>query len=610
MSRCAHFTLAGCIALVLSAVPHAVHAQDAGPKPTAADADAMLERAQQELGDVAFRTSQVRWVNSTYIIDDTDAMAERAEAEHMRARLHWAKEAARFNGVPGLSADARRMLDILQQDIPLPPPNSPEGAGMLGRLSNRLESVYARGKGTLSGQLLSGSDMEAAMGRERDPARLQEMWASWHDNVGRPMKDDYVRLVAVANQGARDLGFADTGELWRAGYDMPPEQFAALLEQLWVELKPLYSQLHCYTRKRLSQRYGVAVQKADGPIRADLLGNMWAQEWGNIYGIVAPEGIGDIGYSLTSLLNQHGYGVPDMVKTGERFFTSLGFEHLPDTFWTRSMFTKPRDREVLCHAQAWDLDDLNDVRLKTCLKVNDDDFATVHHEIGHLYYYMAYNKLPLLYRAGANDGFHEAIGDFVQLSITPDYLVKTGLLDPADVPSPDKDIGLLLRQALDKVSLVPFSLVLDKWRWGVFDGTIGPNDYQVAWDRLRLEYQGVEPPVARPADAFDAGAKFHVATLTSYSRYLLARVLQFQLYKAACDMAGWKGPLHRCSFYGNPAVGARFKAMLAMGRSRPWPEVLETFTGTREMSSGAMLEYFKPLAAWLHQQNEGQSCGW
>jgi len=579
-------------------------------KSAAADAERVLDQAQRELAEIAHRASQARWVNSTYITDDTDAIAQRANAEQMRARLHWAKQAARFNDVPGLSADARRMLDILRQGIQLPPPDTPEGAETLSRLASQLKNTYARGKGTSSGRPINGSDMEAAMGRVRDPVRLQEQWTSWHDNVGMPMKEHYVRLVEVANQGARDLGFANAGELWRAGYDMPPERFPVVLEQLWSELKPLYEQLHCYTRARLSQYYGKEVQKEGGPIRADLLGNMWAQEWGNIYDLVAPEGIGDIGYSLTGLLNRRAQGVPEMVKTGERFFTSLGFDPLPDTFWVRSMFTKPQDREALCHAQAWDLDDLHDVRLKTCLRVNDDDFATVHHEIGHLYYYLAYNTQPPLYRAGANDGFHEAVGDFIQLSLTPDYLVKTGLLDHADVPSPDKDTGLLLRQALDKVSLVPFSLVLDRWRWGVFEGTIEPDEYQTAWDRLRLEYQGVVPPVARPADAFDAGAKFHVANVSPYSSYLIARVLQFQFYKAACDMVGWKGPLHRCSFYGNPKVGDRLKAMLAMGRSKPWPEVLKIFTGTDIMSSNAMLEYFAPLTVWLRKQNEGRSCGW
>jgi len=436
------------------------------------------------------------------------------------------------------------------------------------------------------------------------------MWQSWHENVGRPMRSDYARMVDIANQGARDLGYKDLGAMWRSGYDMPPDDFAKLTDKLWRQVKPLYDQLHCYTRAKLNAKYGSKVQPASGPIRADLLGNMWAQEWGNIYDVVAPKGVGDLGFDVTDLLVAKEYDHLKMVKAGEGFFSSLGFEPLPETFWKRSQFLKPQDREVVCHASAWDLDNKDDLRIKMCIKVNGEMFTTIHHELGHNYYQRAYNKQSYLYLNGANDGFHEAIGDAVALSITPDYLVQVGLLDQAQVPGEDKDLGLLLRQAMDKVAFLPFGLLVDKWRWGVFSGSIPIGFYNTAWNDLRLQYQGITPPVERSEADFDAGAKYHVPGNTPYTRYFLARILQFQFYKAACDASGWTGPLHRCSFYGNKEVGAKLNAMLEMGASKPWPDALEAFTGSREMDGSAMIAYFQPLMTWLEEQNKSRQCGW
>ena len=577
---------------------------------TAADAEAFVERVQREYAGFNLRASRIAWINATYITPDTDALAADSQAEGTRMAVQFALEAAKFQDVAGLTPDTRRMLDILRSAITLPAPTRDGAATTLSELATGMQSLYGRGRATLNGEPISGNDAEAAMGTLRDPEDLQELWTSWHNNVGSPMRNDYQRMVGIANEGARELGFRDVGTMWRSVYDMPPEEFAQLTDQLWNEVKPLYQALHTYVRRKLSERYGADVQAASGPIRADLLGNMWAQEWGNIYDVVAPEGSGDLGYDIGELLQTQNYDALKMVKTGESFFSSLGFEPLPETFWERSMFVKPEDREVQCHASAWNLDDVDDLRIKMCIKVNSDDFVTIHHELGHNYYQRSYNELPLLYRTGANDGFHEAIGDMVALSITPDYLVEIGLLDEARVPGPERDTGLLLRQAMDKVAFLPFGLLVDKWRWGVFSGQIRPEHYQSAWDGLRLQYQGIVPPVARDETNFDPGAKYHIPANVPYTRYFLARLLQFQFYKAACEQAGWTGPLHRCSFYGNEEVGERLNAMLEMGMSKPWPDALEAFTGTREISGEAMLEYFAPLMEWLEEQNAGQTEGW
>ncbi|MFZ4689661.1 MAG: M2 family metallopeptidase [Polymorphobacter sp.] len=576
---------------------------------TAANADTFVADAEKQLSTYSDYAQRVAWVNSTYITDDTDALAARAGAEGTLLSVKLAKQAAAFNAVAGLSFDTRRKLDILKQGIVLPAPDRAGAADELAVITTRLQSTYGKGKGTFKGQETSGNDLEALMGTTRDPALTAEIWESWH-KVGRPMRADYARMVEIANEGARELGFADTGAMWRSGYDMPADDFARMIDTLLAEVTPLYTDLHCYTRGKLNARYGDSVQPKTGPIRADLLGNMWAQDWSDIYDVVAPAGAGDIGYDVGALLTAKGYDPVKMVRAGEAFYSSLGFAPLPETFWQRSMLVKPMDREVVCHASAWDLDNKDDLRIKMCIKVNSTDFVTIHHELGHNYYQRAYNKQPLLYLNSANDGFHEAIGDFAALSVTPDYLVRIGLLDAAKVPDPSKDIGLLLRQAMEKVPGMPWTALVDKWRWGVFSGATPPSAYNKAWTDLRLQYQGITPPVARTEADFDPGAKFHIPGNTPYARYFLARILQFQFYEAACKQAGWKGPLHRCSIYGDKAVGARLNAMLAMGASKPWPEALEAFAGTRKMSGKAMLAYFAPLQTWLKVQNKGQQCGW
>ena len=574
----------------------------------AADWVAMVE---QDMFDFSVEYGRVLWLNSTYIVHDSNQLAAKYGAQATEKSVRYANEAARYAQVAGLDPEVARKLDILRNGIVMPAPVRDGAATELNEIATKLNSQYGQGKGMLGGEEINGSDIEAEMGNlERTPAELAEMWTSWHDNVGAPMREDYQRMIAIANEGSKELGFADLGAMWRSDFDMDPDQFAAETERMWQEVKPLYMALHTYVRGKLNAKYGAEVQPADGPIRADLLGNMWAQEWGNIYPLVAPEGAGDIGYDLTDLIAAKGLDEIQMVRTGEGFFSSLGFEPLPDTFWERSQFVKPRDREVVCHASAWDVDNVDDLRIKMCIKKNADDFVTIHHELGHNYYQRAYNQQDYLHLNGANDGFHEAIGDMIARSITPEYCGQIDMLDEADVPSADKDIGLLLRQAMDKVAFLPFGLMVDRYRWQLFDGTIPADQLNKGWNDLRLEYQGIVPPVERDESGFDAGAKYHIPGNVPYTRYFLARILQFQFFKAACDQAGWEGPLHRCSFYGNEEVGKNLAAMLEMGASKPWPDALEAFTGERQMSGTAMVEYFAPLKAWLDEQNAGQTEGW
>ncbi len=590
-------------------------------KATVQDAREFLQQAEHDLSELGEYASRIYWINANFITDDTNWLASKVGAEIAKKSTSLANEAKRFDHL-SLPEDMARKIDKIKRGSNFPAPEKAGAAEELSEIMTSLDTTYGTGKFKYKSDnpefaslyednpdgVLSLGALTDIMAKSRDPKELKTVWEGWRQ-VSVPMKADYVRMVDIINEGSRELGFSDAGQLWRAGYDMDADAFAKEADRLWAQVKPLYDDLHCHVRSKLNEQYGDSAVPLDQPIRADLLGNMWAQQWNNIYDIVAPEEGGE-SVDITALLEKHGYDQIDMVKAGEAFFTSLGLDPLPQTFWERSLITKPRDREVQCHASAWDIDDKDDIRIKMCTKITGEDFSVVHHELGHNFYQRAYKDQSVFYRSGANDGFHEAIGDMIALSITPDYLVEIGLLDPKDIPGEDADTALLMQQALGKVAFLPFGLMVDQWRWKVFSGEYSPSEYNSGWWELREKYQGVRAPSDRPANAFDPGAKYHIPGNTPYMRYFLAHILQFQFHKAACEMSGYQGPLHRCSIYDNKAVGQKFNAMMEMGASKPWPDALEAFTGTREIDGSAILEYFAPLHSYLKEQNKDRTCGW
>ena len=606
-SRSTGWILLGLIGIAMIAA--ACAARGGRRAPSAAEARAFVQSANAQLYELSVKAARAEWVKANFITQDTEAIAAEASENYVTASVALAKRAARFDGV-ALDASTRRQLELLKRAITMPAPEDRALARELTQIATRMDSHYGTARycpGAAQGDdCLDIIEIREIHEKSRDPDALLDVWQGWR-TTSAAIRDDYRRFVELANQGARELGYADTGALWRSNYDMPPAAFAEEMDRLWQQVLPLYEALHCYVRSRLSAFYGPDVVPLDAPIPAHLLGNMWAQQWGNIFDLVAPADA-DPGYDLTSLLARAGYDELHMVRSGENFFSSLGFAPLPDTFWERSLFVKPRDREVVCHASAWDVDEVDDLRIKMCIEVGAEDFQTIHHELGHNYYQRAYNRQPFVFRGSANDGFHEAIGDAIALSVTPAYLVKLGLLERE--PPASQDIGLLLRAALDKVAFLPFGLLVDQWRWGVFSGEISPKDYNAGWWALREKIQGIRPPVPRPETLFDAGAKYHVPGNTPYSRYFLAHILQFQFHRALCALAGYAGPLNRCTIYGSAAAGRKLNEMLEMGLSQPWPVALQALTGSREIDASAILDYFAPLQTWLDAQNQGRRCGW
>ena len=607
--------------------------------PKGETADQFIARVNDEFKKMYPEMTAAQWLSSTYINDDSQLLAAKGNERYLTQLNSWIEQAKKFEGQQ-MSPETARAIQLLKLATAMPAPKDPAKLAELTQIATRMEGTY--GAGTYctgegdAKKCRQLGELEDVLRSSRDYDAQLDAWQGWH-TIAQPMRKDYTRFVELVNEGSKEMGFADTGEMWRSGYDMTPAEIAAETDRLWGQVKPLYEQLHCYTRTKLQATYGVEKGQVNGLLPAHLMGNMWQQDWGNLWDMLEPyKGAGSLDITgalekqyqadYQAALAKAGPGpgtdklfqaereaqlqvAKQMTERAQDFYTSLGMPKLPESYWTKTQFIKPMDRDVVCHASAWDMNMSGDVRTKMCIKPNEEDFTTIYHELGHVYYYLAYNKLPPLFQTGAHDGFHEAIGDTMVLAMTPDYLKSIGMVGEQQ-QSNEALINAQMRMALAKVSFMPFGLMIDRWRWGVFDGSIKPADYNKAWWELKAKYQGVAPATARGEDFFDPGAKYHVPGNTPYTRYFLSHVLQFQFYKGLCDAAGYKGPLYNCSFYGNKAAGQKFWAMLEKGASQPWQATLKELTGGEKMDAGAVLEYFAPLQDWLKQQNEGQTCGW
>jgi peptidyl-dipeptidase A len=578
----------------------------AQPKETA---DEFAVRVNAELQKSGHENARAAWTQLTYITPDTEALAAKSDERVQADVSRLIGEARAFEG-RAISENAARTIRSLKFSLAAPAPPDPAKREEKSAIEARMLSTYGAGKHCPAGpeSCLNYEQLAQKLAESRNPDELLDAWRGWHA-IAKPIRGDYRRFVELANEGARELGFGDLGDLWRSGYDMGPAEFEAETDRLWNQVKPLYDGLHCYARGKLQQRYGKSLVPDGRPVPAHLFGNMWAQQWNNIYDLLEPyAGVSDL--DVTAELQKQGYDARKMTESAESFYVSLGFPKLPASFWERSMLTRPRDREVDCYASAWNMDTKGDVRIKQCIQATEEDLYTIYHELGHVYYYLSYVDQPYLYQAGAHDGFHEGIGDTINLSMTEGYLAGIGLLQQGTKSSREALINRQMKVASEKIAFLPFGKLVDQWRWGVFSGRIPPERYNEAWWDLRRKYQGVVAPVARSEEDFDPGAKYHIPANTPYTRYFLSFVLQFQFHRALCEAAGFKGPLHECSIYGSAEAGRRFREMMALGASRPWQDALEKLTGTRQMDASAIVEYFQPLMGWLEEQNRGRQCGW
>ena len=569
---------------------------------------ANVESENKKDGPVIYSAS---WISSNFITYDSQKVIADYGTKSTLKSLERSREAASFDGLD-TSKENQRMLNILKSSFVMPPPLDEELASELSEITTSLEAMYGSGEYCFDDEECYDLEaFESIIDNSRDPKELLRAWEGWHE-IGKPMKPMYMRMVDIGNQGSVDLGYEGLSDLWFSKYDMPAEDFLDDTDRVWSEVKPLYDALHCHVRAKLNEHYGDEVISKTGPLPVHMLGNMWGQSWSNIYDLVYEEKSDSKYIDVTKIINEKSLSEIEMVEYAEDFFISMGFKPLPKTFWERSLFVKPRDRSVVCHASAWNLDPANnDLRIKMCIEKNEEDFITIHHELGHIFYYQAYNHIPTVFQAGANDGFHEAFGDLLTLSITPDYLVDIGFISEDDAEEAKQDpIGLLMKQALDGVVIVPWALMLDKWRSGVFDGEIDESNLNSSWWSLREEYQGINTSYERSENYFDPGAKYHIPGNTPYTRYYLASIMQYQFHEALCNLIDYDGYLHECSIYGNKEAGDRIITTMAMGQSLPWQDAFENLTGSRQLSGKSIMNYYAPLKEWLDEENKNRTCGW
>jgi peptidyl-dipeptidase A len=601
--------LIGCLAFAFIAAcseqaPEESAAVEAAPTETPEE---FIARVNDELKELNRERGAAGWVRSTYITQDTAILDSLANERYAKWHSETVEQALAYDDMD-LDPQTRRAIDLLKLGTSLPAPKDAAKRRELTQLATEMEGIYGAGKYCRSdNDCVPGAELEALMQTVRDYDELLELWTGWRE-IAKPMREKYRRYVDLANEGAGALGYDNLGEMWRAGFDMSPDEFRAETNRLWDQVKPLYDELHCHVRAQLGDTYGSDKVPQDGPIPAHILGNMWAQEWSALYDLLEPyPGVSDL--DVDSTLKTKNYSPQEMVRSAENFYVSLGMPRLPDTFWERSQFTKPQDREVVCHASAWGLDGGNDLRIKMCIKQTYEELRVIYHELGHNYYQRAYKDQTPIFQDGAHGGFHEAIGDTVVLSMTPGYLAEVGLIGAAE-QNDQAVINRQMQMALDSIAFLPFGKLIDEWRWAVFAGEVAPEDYNKSWWEMRTRYQGIAPAVERTEANFDPGAKYHVPGNVSYTRYFLARILQFQFHRSLCELAGHEGDLHACSIFNNKEAGEKFYAMLEAGQSAPWQDTLEKLTGTREMDASAIIDYFAPLMAYLKEQNEGRTCGW
>ena len=567
-----------------------------------------IEKENLEFGPII---SSASWISSNFITFDSQKIIADYGTRYTLDALDKARRASSFDDLE-VSDEKRRMLNILKTSFVMPPPLDNELAAELSKITTSLGAMYGSGEHCFDdGACYDLEAFETIIDNSRDPKELLKAWSGWHE-ISKPMKPMYMRMVEIGNQGASDLGYQNLSDLWFSKYDMPADEFLAETDRVWEEVKPLYDALHCHVRAKLNDHYGDEIVSTSDPLPVHMLGNMWGQSWSNIYDLVYPKQKELSSVNLTEIIEERKLTEINMVEYAEDFFISIGFEALPDTFWERSLFVKPEDRSVVCHASAWNLDPANnDLRIKMCIEKNEEDFITIHHELGHIFYYQAYNHLPTLFQGGANDGFHEAFGDLLTLSITPEYLKKINFINQDEADRAEKDfIGLLMKQALEGVVIIPWALMLDKWRAGIFEGDITEENLNESWWEMRKYYQGIAPPSERSEEYFDAGAKYHIPGNTPYTRYYLARIMQYQFHEALCEASGYDGYLHECSVYGNRDAGEKIISTMALGQSLPWQDAFEKITDSRKLSGESILSYYAPLKKWLDEQNEFRTCGW
>ncbi|CAG0912459.1 unnamed protein product [Notodromas monacha] len=638
MRRVVLLCLLACLAVVVACGPKQQkrHVGDIRMKKNdnEADAIAFLERYNTESSRLLNKGIILDWAYNTNITDANAEASTAASLELQAFSLASFNEALEFDST-NFSEDTQRQLkSVGAKQLPEAEQQTLSEVLTLLRgiftnilciemhvqiilrqiLSN-MSRIYGSGQvcwedGQCS--VLEGTEdsLSTLFATSTDEPKLRYAWEQWRTNVGRPMKPYYEQYVELKNQLAVIRNYTDYGHEMRSRYEI--DDFELSMEEIYNTTLPYYLELHAYVRRKLYDTYGPEVVDLEGPIPAHLLGDMWGRFWNNIYNLTEPyPGLQSV--DPTPQMVAQGYTPERMFRQGDAFYQSMGLKAVPDTFYELSMIEKPQDgREVVCHPTAWDFFDGQDYRIKMCTVVSFDDFLVIHHEMGHIQYFMQYSDLPTVYRDGANDGFHEAIGELMSMAVsTPKHLETIGLIDEV-VENPDLDINFLLKTSFGSLSTLPFHYVMDLWRWRAFRGEYPDNQWNDEFWKLKESLVGVKAPVERTPEDLDPPALFHISGDYDMMRYFTRTILQFQFFESLCEASGHQGPIYKCDFSGSTAAGDRLAALLRMGRSKPWPDALEELTGQREMDVNPLLNYFAPLYNWLQTENKrlNNKIGW
>ncbi|XP_007090142.2 angiotensin-converting enzyme 2 isoform X1 [Panthera tigris] len=582
-------------------------------------AKTFLEKFNHEAEELSYQSSLASWNYNTNITDENVQKMNEAGAKWSAFYEEQSKLAETYPLAEIHNTTVKRQLQALQQSGSSV--LSADKSQRLNTILNAMSTIYSTGKACNPNNpqecLLLEPGLDDIMENSKDYNERLWAWEGWRAEVGKQLRPLYEEYVALKNEMARANNYEDYGDYWRGdyeeewtdGYNYSRSQLIKDVEHTFTQIKPLYQHLHAYVRAKLMDSYPSRISPT-GCLPAHLLGDMWGRFWTNLYPLTVPFGQKP-NIDVTDAMVNQSWDARRIFKEAEKFFVSVGLPNMTQGFWENSMLTEPgNSQKVVCHPTAWDLGK-GDFRIKMCTKVTMDDFLTAHHEMGHIQYDMAYAVQPFLLRNGANEGFHEAVGEIMSLSAaTPNHLKTIGLLPPGFSEDSETEINFLLKQALTIVGTLPFTYMLEKWRWMVFKGEIPKEQWMQKWWEMKREIVGVVEPVPHDETYCDPASLFHVANDYSFIRYYTRTIYQFQFQEALCRIAKHEGPLHKCDISNSSEAGKKLLQMLTLGKSKPWTLALEHVVGEKNMNVTPLLKYFEPLFTWLKEQNRNSFVGW
>jgi peptidyl-dipeptidase A len=546
-------------------------------------------------------SSEAQWISNTHIVDGDKTNAERTEAAD-----------GALAAFTGSVENIQKLQEFLKHKDELAPLQIRQLESALFKAGGnpmvaadvvkariaaetaQTEKLYGFAF-TMDGKPLTPNDIDDGLKNEKDLAKRRKIWEASKE-VGKALRPGLVELRDLRNKSVQPLGYHDFFSYMASEYGMTTAELAATIDQINRDLRPLFRELHTWTRYELARRYG---QPVPDLIPADWLPNRWGQDWSMLVDVP--------GFDLDAQIKTK--PAAWCVEQAERFYVSLGFQKLPQSFWEKSsLYPVAADAgfKKNTHASAWHIDLDHDVRSLMSIEPDTEWYETTHHELGHIYYYLSYSRpeVPLLLRDGANRAYHEAIGSMMGLAAQqPRFVHAIGFESSGPKPDPTQ---LLLKEALNYAVFIPWSAgTMFMFEKELYYDDLAPEQWNKRWWELTAKYQGIAPPTPRGEEFCDAATKTHINDdPAAYYDYALSFVLLFQIHDHIAREILHEDP-HDTSYFGRKEVGAFLKSILEPGASVDWKALLVEKTGS-PLSAKPMLRYFEPLMGWLKEQNQGR----